>query len=192
MDAIRTVVGTPSIDQLTAVRNSAFPPRPAPPAEELLMSTTVVLLGVLLLGTLVPAATASAQQQQDSVMLLAPPAITGWREGGTSGVAGLDLVQSLADSGHYVSRTRFAPGRGLGPHQHTRTTTITVLQGRFHLGIGSSVDSSAVRGYPPGSFLVIPAGVPHYEWGEGETVIQLSGVGPLGYTRIEINHVGER
>lgn len=28
---------------------------------------------------------------------------------------------------------------------------------------------------------VIPAGVPHYEWGEGETVIQLSGIGPLGF-----------
>ncbi len=59
-----------------------------------------------------------------------------------------------------------------------------MLEGRFHLGIGTRVDSSAARVYPPGSFLVIPAGVPHYEWGEAETVIQLSGIGPLGYTRV--------
>jgi quercetin dioxygenase-like cupin family protein len=147
------------------------------------MPTTLVLLGVLLLGALVPAATVSAQQRPDSVTLLAAPAITGWIGGGTSGVSGLDLFHSLDDSVHYVARTRFASGRGLGPHHHARTTTITVLEGRFRLGIGTRVDSSAARVYPPGSFLVIPAGVPHYEWGEGETVIQLSGIGPLGYTR---------
>jgi quercetin dioxygenase-like cupin family protein len=148
------------------------------------MPSTLILLGVLLLRALMPSATVSAQQRQDSVALLAAPAITGWFEGGTSGVSGLDLFGNFDDQGHYVARTRFASGRGLGPHHHARTTTITVLEGRFHLGIGTRVDSSAARAYPPGSFLVIPAGVPHYEWGEGETVIQLSGIGPLGYTRL--------
>jgi len=148
------------------------------------MPRKVVLLGALLLGALVPTAAASAQERPDFVTLLAPPAITGWSEGGTSGIAGLDLYGNLDDPGHYIARTRFAPGRGLGPHHHARTTTITVLQGRLHLGIGTRVDSSAARAYPPGSFLVIPAGVPHFEWGEGETVIQLSGIGPLGFTRV--------
>lgn len=147
------------------------------------MRRQIVALGALLLGTLVPVATARAQQPADAVTLLAPSAITGWSEGGTSGIAGIDLYGNLDSTGHYVARTRFAPGRGIGPHHHASTTTITVLQGRLHLGIGAQVDSSAARAYPPGSFLVIPAGVPHFEWGEGETVIQLSGVGPLGYTR---------
>ncbi|HEX5818443.1 MAG TPA: subclass B3 metallo-beta-lactamase [Gemmatimonadales bacterium] len=129
------------------------------------------------------AASLGAQQRPDSVMLLAPAAMTGWREGGTRGVSGIDLYGDFDQPGPYVARTRFADGRGIGPHHHTNTTTITVLEGRFHLGIGTAVDSSAVRAYPPGSFLVIPAGVAHYEWGEGETVIQLSGTGPLGYAK---------
>jgi hypothetical protein len=156
------------------------------------MPKTVVLLGVVLLGAFTPVATVGAQQHPDSVTLLPAPALTGWFEGGTSGVAGLDLFRSLDDSGHYVARTRFASGRGLGPHQHARTTTITVLQGRFHLGIGTQVDSSAARAYPPGSFLLIPAGVPQFEWGDGETVIQRSGIGPLGYTRSTSGSVDQR
>jgi quercetin dioxygenase-like cupin family protein len=148
------------------------------------MLKTTKLLGALLLGALVPTAVASAQQRPDSMSLLAPTAIPAWSGGGTSGVSGVDLYGNLDDAGHYVARTRFAPGRGLGPHHHAHTTTITVLEGQLRLGIGSKVDSSAARAYPPGSFLVIPAGVPHFEWGEGETIIQLSGMGPLGYTRV--------
>ena len=141
------------------------------------------LLGALLLGALLPATTLSAQQRPDSVTLLLPAAITAWQEGSLAGVSGIDLFGNYDNPGPYVARTRFADGRGIGPHRHANTTTITVLEGRFHLGIGSAVDSGATRAYPPGSFLVIPAGVPHYEWGEGETVIQISGNGPLGFTR---------
>jgi len=147
------------------------------------MPTTATLLAALLLGTFASAPAVHAQQRPDSVMLLFPAAITGWTEGRIRGVSGIELFGNF-DEGPYVARTRFEDGRGIGPHQHTNTTTITVLTGLFHLGIGAQVDSSAVRTYPPGSFLVIPGGVPHYEWGEGETVIQLSGVGPLGFTRL--------
>jgi quercetin dioxygenase-like cupin family protein len=143
----------------------------------------VRLPGGLLLGTLLIPATVGAQQRPDSVMLLVPAAVTGWAEGRIRGVSGIELFGNF-DEGPYVARTRFEDGTGIGPHQHTNTTTITVISGIFHLGIGGQVDSSAVRTYPPGSFLVIPGGVPHYEWGEGDTVIQLSGVGPLGFTRI--------
>jgi Cupin domain len=147
------------------------------------MHLTAVALGLLLLGAVATPAPALAQQQpKDSLLLLESSAITGWREGKPGGVAGLQLLGSAWEPGPYVARTRFAPGRGLGPHSHAQATAITVLQGRFHLGIGEIVDSTKARGYPPGSFLVIPGGVPHYEWGEGETVIQLSGIGPLGYT----------
>lgn len=141
------------------------------------------LLVALLFGTLMVPASVDAQQRPDSVLLLLPTAITGWSEGRIRGVSGITLSGNF-DEGPYVARTRFQDGTGIGPHQHTSTTTITVLTGLFHLGIGAQVDSSAVRTYPPGSFLVIPGGVPHYEWGEGETIIQLSGVGPLGFTRL--------
>ena len=139
---------------------------------------------LVLLGALITAAPASAQHTRDSLIILQPEAMTGWQTGRTRGVEYLNLYRSPADSGPFVARTRFQPGRGLGPHYHARGTTITVIEGRFRLGIGEQVDSSTARAYPPGSFLVIPAGVAHFEWGEGETIIQLSGSGPLGFTRV--------
>jgi quercetin dioxygenase-like cupin family protein len=145
------------------------------------MRSTFVRLGIVLLGTLTSAAPARAQEGADSLTLLPAPIVTGWFQGGVRGVSGLDLYRRFDAPGFYVSRTRFADGRGLGPHRHERALTVTVLQGVFRLGIGERVDSSAARAYAVGSFLIIPAGVPHYEWGEGETVIQLGGEGPLGF-----------
>ena len=125
-----------------------------------------------------------AQNPSDTMLAVLPSAITGWRSGRTPGVESVALYRSPPAAGPYVARTRFQPGAGLGPHYHDSTVTITVIGGRFRLGIGSAIDTSAARAYPLGSFLVLPAGTPHYEWGEGETVIQLSGNGPMGFTRI--------
>jgi hypothetical protein len=141
-----------------------------------------IMLLALPLCLLLPAAT-RAQTPSDTLVTLVPP-LGGWVSGRmpVAGIEGLTLFGSAATAGPYVVRTRFQDGAGIGPHYHDQTTTITVLAGTFHFGIGSTSDRSAARAYPPGSFIVLPARTPHFEWGEGETVIQLSGDGPLGNT----------
>jgi len=37
---------------------------------------------------------------------------------------------------------------------------------------------------PAGSFVHLPAGTPHYAWAEGETVVQINGMGPFDVTYI--------
>jgi quercetin dioxygenase-like cupin family protein len=45
------------------------------------------------------------------------------------------------------------------------------------LGEGAKFDSEKLKGYPPGSFIVIPAGIPHFvATKEGTVIIQLSGI----------------
>jgi len=39
----------------------------------------------------------------------------------------------------------------------------------------------------PGGFAVAPAGMRHFAWAKGETVVQISGNGPFGITYVDPN-----
>jgi quercetin dioxygenase-like cupin family protein len=58
---------------------------------------------------------------------------------------------------------------------------VTVLQGAWSFGVGDTFETSRLKTFPVGSFVVIPAGTPHFVAAEGETVIQVHGVGPIGF-----------
>jgi hypothetical protein len=55
---------------------------------------------------------------------------------------------------------------------------VTVIEGTFHLGMGETFDQSAGQTMPAGTFGHWPAGMKHFAWTTGETVIQLHGIGP--------------
>lgn len=141
-------------------------------------------LVVVTLALTIPAGIAAAQRPPDTLIALVSGTMTGWRPGSMTGVERLTLYNSPLTAGPYVVRSRFQSGLRIGPHYHDSTVTITVMSGVLHLGIGSATDTAAARVYPPGSFLVLPARTPHFEWFEGETVVQLSGTGPLGQTNM--------
>jgi quercetin dioxygenase-like cupin family protein len=53
---------------------------------------------------------------------------------------------------------------------------VTVIEGIWYVGEGAAFDSEKLRGYPAGSFVVIPAGIPHFvATKDGTVVVQLSG-----------------
>jgi hypothetical protein len=53
-----------------------------------------------------------------------------------------------------------------------------VIEGTWYLGNGDRFDSAKLKGYPPGSFIVIPAGVPHFvAIKDGPVIVQVSGTG---------------
>ena len=60
---------------------------------------------------------------------------------------------------------------GLTPEQ------VTVIEGTRYLGEGEKFDSAKLKGYPAGSFIIIPAGIPHFVATEGTVLVQLSGTG---------------
>ena len=61
-------------------------------------------------------------------------------------------------------------------HTHPQDELVTVIEGTWFLGEGAKFDSAKLKGYPAGSFIVIPRGIPHFAAAKkGTVVVQLSG-----------------
>ena len=96
-----------------------------------------------------------------------------------SGRRNIYLVGIRTHSGFFVERTTFPAGyKGL-PHVHNSDLYVTIISGTAHMGMGTSFDASdKVPLYGPGSFVVIKADQPHYEWFSETCTMQIEGVGP--------------
>ncbi len=135
-------------------------------------ATTILALSVLSV-----AQPAHSQETPDNV-LHQGNAIP-WGEP-SDGVRYVALYGEMTTEGRsFVFRLEVQPGFELRPHTHPVTEHLTVLSGRFYVGLGETMDKEAATAYGPGSYLAIAAGVPAYMWAEEETVIQVHGVGPM-------------
>ena len=102
-----------------------------------------------------------------------------------SGRKNVYLVGRRNMEGFFVERATFPVGyRGL-PHIHNNDQYITVITGSAHLAFGEKFDTTiTAKPYGPGSFLIIPAGKPHYEWFTEESSVQVEGVGVMTTTYV--------
>src|SRR5436189_777142 len=78
---------------------------------------------------------------------------------------GRERAQLLGDSsqgGAWVDRARIPAGKRVLAHTHPQDEPVTVIEGTWYLGEGTKFDSTKLNGYPAGSFILIPAGVPHF------------------------------
>jgi quercetin dioxygenase-like cupin family protein len=92
---------------------------------------------------------------------------------------GRQRAQLFGDSsqgGAWVDRVKIpASGRVLA-HTYPQDELVTVIEGTWFVGEGERFDAAKLKGYPAGSFIVIPAGVPHFVAAkEGSVIVQLSG-----------------
>lgn len=79
----------------------------------------------------------------------------------------------------WVARVKFAANVKLMPHSHPDTRYVTVLSGTYYQGASERFDEKSVRAYPPGSFIIVPAGAKHFVWAkDGEVIVQESGASP--------------
>lgn len=81
--------------------------------------------------------------------------------------------------GSFTIRLQTPDGYKVAPHTHPTTERVTVISGSFHLGMGEKFDEAAGREMGPGSFAVLPAGMAHFGWGTGDTIIQIHSEGPF-------------
>src|SRR5882724_11946896 len=81
--------------------------------------------------------------------------------------------------GSFTVRLQAPDGYKVPPHTHPTTERITVLSGTFYLGMGDKFDEAAGREMAVGSFAVLPAGMKHFGWNTGETVLQINSEGPF-------------
>jgi len=81
--------------------------------------------------------------------------------------------------GSFTVRLQTPNGYKIAPHTHPTAENITVISGTLHLGMGDKFDESAAREMIAGSFAVMPAGMKHFVWTTGETIVQIHATGPF-------------
>lgn len=72
----------------------------------------------------------------------------------------------------------FPPGFVGRAHRHSEDLRIAVVRGELFLGMGSKVSRRKMKRFPEGSYLLIPAGAPHYEATKKTTVVISTAIGP--------------
>lgn len=86
----------------------------------------------------------------------------------------------------YINRVKLPADYKIAPHSHPEERVYTVLSGTFYIGFGDTFDASRLRAFPAGSAFVVPAHASHFHWmRSGESVVQISGVGPSGIEYVD-------
>jgi quercetin dioxygenase-like cupin family protein len=96
------------------------------------------------------------------------------------------LFGDSSQGGPWIDRVKIPSGARVLAHTHPEDELVTVIEGTWYLGEGAKFDSAKLKGYPAGSFIVIPAGIPHFVAAkEGTVVVQLSGIGKFQTNYLE-------
>lgn len=84
------------------------------------------------------------------------------------------------EAGLFAFRLKLPAGYRIPPHEHPVTGHVTVLAGTFHIAVGERFDAASGDAVPSGGYSLMPANTRHYAWTDGETIIQIHGLGPWG------------
>jgi quercetin dioxygenase-like cupin family protein len=138
-----------------------------------------------LLVTAVLILAAGAAFAAGEVKITGPDEIAFKSDANIPGVA-IALVAGNPKEGAYTIRAKFSPGVRIPAHFHPDERVVTVIAGTYWFGAGDKAEDAALKGYGPGTVIVVPAGAPHFSaCKDGEAVVQESGVGPTGITIIK-------
>ena len=95
------------------------------------------------------------------------------------------LMGSPAQEGPFVLRLKLPAGFIVPPHRHSKDEFVTVISGKFAVGTGEKLDRATMKTLPAASFVHLPAGMPHYAAADGETIVQINGIGPFDVKYID-------
>lgn len=143
-------------------------------------------LGLVLLASIAIAAQqhrGSQPDAQDGAMKLHlyPSAEIKWTDGPPSLPKGAKMAVLEGDptkEGPFVFRLKLPDGYRVPPHTHPKMERITVIEGTFNFGMGEKFDKAATQPMPVGTYGYWPAGMTHFVWAKGETILQFHGDGP--------------
>lgn len=132
-----------------------------------------------------PAARTQAAEQHHAAVSVdavewgpAPPSLP-------PGAQAAALFGSPREAGPFVLRLKFPAGFVVPPHRHSKDELVTVIAGRFGVKSGEKLDPASGAALPAGSFFHLPSGTPHYAWADGETIVQINGVGPFDVVYVD-------
>ena len=139
------------------------------------------VLVVSVLWSAAPGDTPPGHKKEMEGSALYLPAEIKWQEGPPSLPKGAKIAVLEGDpakEGPFVMRAKLPDGYRVPPHTHPQDERVTVISGTFYIGMGDKFDEKACREMPAGAFGRWEAGMKHFAWVKGETVIQVHGTGP--------------
>jgi len=104
-----------------------------------------------------------------------------WQDGPASLEEGAQYAVLEGDPGQpgvFTMRLKLPDGFHIAPHTHPGVERVTVISGTFLLGHGTSGDRESAMPLPTGTYTSMPPGMQHYAYAQGETIVQLTSVGP--------------
>src|SRR2546423_9625968 len=87
------------------------------------------------------------------------------------------LFGDSSQRGTWIDRVKIPNGARVLAHTHPRDELATVIEGTWYVGEGAKFDPAKLKSHPAGSFVLIPAGVPHFVEAKGAVIVQLTGIG---------------
>lgn len=87
----------------------------------------------------------------------------------------------------FTVRLRLPDGYVIPPHTHPTDENVTVIDGTFKVGMGSTFNESAMVTLPRGGFVTAPALHAHFAKAQGLTTVQVHAIGPFALTYINPN-----
>jgi hypothetical protein len=113
-----------------------------------------------------------------------------WRDGPASLPTGAKIAVLEGDptkAGPFVFRVKVPDGYRIPPHTHPKAERVTVISGTFNIGMGETFDATKCEAMPTGTYGTWPAGMNHFVFTKGETVVQFHGEGPWTITYLNPN-----
>jgi quercetin dioxygenase-like cupin family protein len=141
----------------------------------------VTVAGVLAIGS-------GSVAKDETAFVRITPAEVHWRDvPGGHGTQQAVLLGDPARSGTYVVRVRFPPYVMDVPHWHPNARYVTVLEGTWYAGTGSTFDPARAVPLKPGSFMLHPAKAVHWDGSGGPeaVIVQIIGEGPGETTQVD-------
>jgi quercetin dioxygenase-like cupin family protein len=89
--------------------------------------------------------------------------------------------------GIFTVRLHAPDGYQIRPHWHSQDEHITVISGKFAMGMGDHWTPSEMHEGGPGAFMSLPSGQRHSAVMRGDTIIQISGFGPFDIFYVDPN-----
>lgn len=143
--------------------------------------TLFAIMASIVLSTTMHGDEPSSSKHQMGAFELFPIDKTVWKDGPRSLPKGAQIAVLEGDPGKegpFVFRVKAPDGYRIPPHTHPKTERITVISGTFNIGMGAEFDQTLTKPMPAGTYGYWEAGMKHFVWIQGETVVQFHGMGP--------------
>jgi quercetin dioxygenase-like cupin family protein len=145
--------------------------------------TFIAVSGVALLSAVIAQETSKDSHSSAANHAIHRPDEIEWKTAPPSLPPGAKIAVLEGDpakEGLFTMRALLPDGYSIPPHTHPGVEHVTVITGTLNIGMGEKFDKSMTQPMPAGTFGYWPAGMKHFAWAKGETILQVHGMGPWG------------